>query len=166
MRKSVIVALSALVLGAAACGDTAENGDTAADSTAVVDTLAGRANAVAEVDLGTFTADPEAHLGHEIRLTNAYVDSRMGQRAFWVKLSNQGLYLVRGSADNSAVGQPGRPVTVVGPVREMTDSVVQAWIADGAITADQEMEARYAESYMDAWYVSSGQQAAARAAQE
>ena len=57
-------------------------------------------------------------------------------------------------------------MTVAGPIREMTDSVVQAWIAEGAITADQEMEARYAESYMDAWYVSSGQQAAASTAAE
>ena len=71
-----------------------------------------------------------------------------------------------GTAENAAAGQPGRPVTVAGPIREMTDSVVQAWIAEGAITADQEMEARYAESYMDAWYVSSGQQAAASTAAE
>lgn len=167
MRNGVLTLMvSALVLGATAC-ESGENGaDTAADDAAAADTLAGRANAVAEVDLATFTADPEAHVGHEIRLVNAYVDSRMGQQGFWLKLSNQGLYLVRGTAENNAVAQPGRPVTVVGPIREMTDSVVQAWIAEGAITADQEMEARYASSYMDAWYVSSGQQAAASAAQE
>lgn len=168
MRKSVVFLTGALVLGAAACGDTAGDGaEAAADSAVVADTLATRANAVAETDLATFTADPEAHVGHEIRLTNAYVDSRMGERAFWLKLSNQGLYLVRGTAENSAAGQPGRRVTAVGPIREMTDSVIEAWIAEGAITTDQEMEARYAESYMDAWYVSSGQQAAATgAAQE
>jgi hypothetical protein len=164
MRKIVLM-VGALVLSAAACSDTADSGAETVD-TGAADSLSARANAVAEVDLATFTADPEAHVGHEIRLTNAYVDSRMGQQAFWVKLSNQGLYLVRGTAEQSAVGQPNRPVTAVGTVREMTDSVVQAWIASGAITADQEMEARYAESYMDAWYVSSGQQAAATAAQE
>ena len=165
MRNGVLaVAVSALVLGMTACdsGSDAEN----ADTTAAVDTMADRANAVAEVDLATFTADPEAHVGHEVRLTNVPVDSRMGQQGFWLKLSNQGLYLVRGTAENTAAGQPNRRVTVAGPIREMTDSVVQAWIADGAITADQEMEARYASSYMDAWYVSSGQQAAAGAAQE
>ena len=165
MRKGLLaVAVSALVLGMTACesGSDAET----ADTTAAADTMADRANAVAEVDLATFTADPESHVGHEVRLTNASVDSRMGQQGFWLKLSNQGLYLVRGTADGTSAAQPGQRVTVVGPIREMTDSVVQAWIAEGAITADQEMEARYASSYMDAWYVSSGQQAAAGAAQE
>ena len=165
MRNGLLaVAVSALVLGMAACesGSDAETEET----TAAADPMADRANAVAEVDLATFMADPESHLGHEVRLTNVPVDSRMGQRGFWLKLSNQGLYLVRGTPENTAAGQPGQRVTVAGPIREMTDSVVQAWIAEGAITADQEMEARYASSYMDAWYVSSGQQAAAGAAQE
>ena len=167
MRKNVLtVAASVLMLSAAACGDSTANGDAeSAAEVAAVDTMAERANAVAEVDLATFTADPEAHVGHEIRLVNAYVDSRMGQQGFWLKLANQGLYLVHGTAETVAAGQPGRPVTVVGPIREMTDSVVQAWIAEGASSADQEMEARYAESYVDAWHVS-GQQAAASAATE
>ena len=165
MRNGVLViAASVLVLSAAAC-ESGDGADTT-EGTAVVDTMATRANAVAEVDLATFTADPETHVGQEVRLTNVPVDSRMGERGFWLKLSNQGLYLVRGSGDNATAGQPGQRVTVAGPIREMTDSVVQAWIAEGAITADQEMEARYASSYMDAWYVSSGQQAAAGAAQE
>jgi hypothetical protein len=166
MRNGVLaVAVSALMLGMSACGDAGSDADTG-DATAAVDTMADRANAVAEVDLATFTADPESHVGHEVRLANVSVDSRMGERGFWLKLSNQGLYLVRGTAENATSVQPGQRVTVAGPIREMTDSVVQAWIAEGAITADQEMEARYASSFMDAWYVSSGQQAAAGAAQE
>ena len=167
MRNPVVVmTVAALMLGATAC-DSSNSADDAAEQTAqTADPMADSANAVAAVDLAVFSADPEAHVGHEIRLAGVPVDSRMGQQAFWLKLPNQGLYLVRGRDGNDAAGQPGSSVTVVGPVREMTDSVVSAWIADGAITADQEMEARYATSYMDAWYVSSGQQAAASAAQE
>ena len=165
MRTSVLAVV--VLLSVAACGDAADNGaDAAAENGAAADPMADRANAIAATDLATFTADPESYVGQEIRLTNASVDSRMGRQGLWLKLSTQGLYLVRGTAENAAAGQPGRPVTVAGPIREMTDSVVQAWIAEGAITADQEMEARYAESYMDAWYVSSGQQAAASTAAE
>ena len=162
--KGLTLLALALALGATAC----ESGETADDAseTAPADTLGERANAVAAVDLAVFAADPESHDGHEIRLADVPVDSRMGQRGIWLKLPNQGLYLVRGTAENTASVQPGQRVTVTGPVRMMSDSVVTAWIAEGAITADQEMEARYATSYMDAWYVSTGQQAAAGAAQE
>ena len=167
MRNPVLaVTVAALMLGATACGESSDATAGAEEQATVVDPMADSANAIAAVDLSVFSADPEAHVGHEIRLANVPVDSRMGQQAFWLKLPNQGLYLVRGTAQNNAGGQPGGNVTVAGPVREMTDSVVTAWIAEGAITADQEMEARYATSYMDAWYVSSGQQAAASAAQE
>ena len=164
MRNSVLTVVAALVLGA--CGGDAGDTSNAETEAAAVDPMADSANAIAAVDLSTFSADPEAHVGHEIRLANVPVDSRMGQQGFWLKLPNQGLYLVRGTAANNAGGQPGAQVTVAGAIREMTDSVVTAWIEEGSITADQEMEARYATSYMDAWYVSSGQQAAAGAAQE
>ena len=164
MRKLNSVVVFAFVLGLAACGDAgseAEGGGAAA-----TDTLSARANAVAAVDLATFSADPETHEGHEVRLANVPVDSRMGTQGFWLKLPNQGLYLVRGTADNTGSVQAGQTVTVAGTVRAMSDSVVTAWIEEGAITADQEMEARYATSYMDAWYVSPRQQATAGAAQE
>lgn len=163
MRKLSGVVVFALVAGLAACGDA---GSEAEGGAAATDTLSARADAIAAVDLATFSADPEAHEGHEIRLADVPVDSRMGTEGFWLKLPNQGLYLVRGTADNAGAVQAGQRVTVAGTVRAMSDSVVTAWIEEGAITADQEMEARYATSYMDAWYVSSGQQATAGAAQE
>ena len=163
MRKLSGVGVFALFVGLAACGDAGSEGEGGAG--VATDSLTARANGVAAVDLATFAADPEAHEGHEIRLANVPVDSRMGTQGFWLKLPNQGLYLVRGTADNAGAVQAGQNVTVAGTVRAMGDSVVTAWIEEGAITADQEMEARYATSYMDAWYVSSGQQATAGAAQ-
>jgi hypothetical protein len=164
MRKLNAVMVLALGLAVAACGDAGSDAEGGAN--APTDSLTTRANAVQAVDVAIFAADPEAHDGHEIRLANVPVDSRMGTQGFWLKLPNQGLYLVRGTADNAGSVQAGQNVTVAGTVRTMSDSVVTAWIDEGAITADQEMEARYATSYMDAWYVSSGQQATAGAAQE
>ena len=164
MRKLSGVVVSAFVLALAACGDAGSEAEGGAD--VATDSLTARAEGVQALDLATFAADPEAHTGHEIRLVNVPVDSRMGTQGFWLKLPNQGLYLVRGTADNAGTVQAGQNATVAGTVREMGDSVVAAWIEEGVITADQEMEARYATSWMDAWYVSTGQQATAGAAQE
>ena len=117
------------------------------------DTLAARASEVPAVDLATFADDPRLYEGGEIRLVSAPVDSRLGERAFWLKLPNQGLYLVRAEPVVAGTVQGGQTVTVAGDILPMTDSVVAAWVAEAAITADQEMEARYATSYIDAWYV-------------
>lgn len=160
MRKLSGGAVFALVLALGAC-DAGGNGNDG--PTTAADSLSARAEAVAAVDLAVFAADPEAHEGHEVRLADAPVDSRMGTQGLWLKLPNQGLYLVRGTAETTGAVQPGQNVTVAGTIRAMGDSVVTAWIEDGSITADQEMEARYATSYLDAWYV---QQATAGAAQE
>lgn len=149
-----------LTFGPVACGDSTSGGNEGTSA----DPLAERAQAVPAVPLATFANDPREYEGTEVRLANAPVDSRLGQTSFWLKLPNQGLYLVRGTAESTASAQPGERVTVAGPVLPMTDSVVTTWLSEGAITADQEMEARYATSYIDAWYVSSEQ--AASAAQE
>lgn len=139
------------------------------DGTSGRDTLAARAAEVPAVDLTSFANDPRQYEGSEIRLVDVPVDSRLGTRAFWLKLPNQGLYLVRSTVPRTADVQPGQTVSVAGSILPMGDSVVTAWIGEGSITADQEMEARYATSFMDAWYVapSSQQQGgAASAAQE
>jgi len=162
-RRLLGLLLLPLAAGLGAC----ESGGTedGAEQTAAPDTMAERAAGLQAVDLATLAADPDQHQGQEIRIENATVDSRMGQRGFWLKLPNGGLYLVRGDAERAAAVQPGSRVTVAGAVRPMSDSVATAWIAEGAITADQEMEALYATSWLDAWYIS-GQEAAATAAQE
>jgi hypothetical protein len=163
--KSARRLLALLVLPATAGLVACESGsrDDAGDN-AAADSLAARASSVPAVELAAIAADQDQHQGQEIRIENASVDSRMGQRGFWVNLPNGGLYLVRGTAENAASVQPRTRVTVAGTVRPMSDSVAAAWIAQGAITADQEMEALYATSYLDAWYIS-GRQAAARAAE-
>ena len=170
-----VLAVLALVLVAgfmAWLAVTAEPSNPAADDgTASGDTLASRAEQVPAIALSGFADDPRQYEGSEIRLADVPVDSRLGERAFWLKLPNQGLYLVRGSGTVAASVQPGQRVTVAGSILPMGDSVVTAWIEEGSITADQEMEARYATSFMDAWYVvPSSQQpqesAAASAVQE
>jgi hypothetical protein len=163
--KGTAVALSfALVAGLTGCGDAADT-EGAEGGAAAVDTLAQRAQELDALTLAALAEDDEPHIGHEVRIANAPVDSRMGQRGIWLKLPNQGLYLVRATAEQAGSVQPGGRVTVAGPIREMTDSVVTAWLAEGAITADEEGQARYATTYLDAWYVSTGQQATAGAAQ-
>ena len=122
------------------------------------DTLAERAGEVPAIGLVDFANDPRRYEGSEIRLVAVPVDSRLGQQAFWLKLPNQGLYLVRGSVATAGSVQPGQVVTVAGPILPMSDSVVAIWTTEGAITADQEMEARYATSYIDAWYVAPAEQ--------
>lgn len=133
-----------------------------ANGTEEGDTIAQRAAQVPAVDLMAFADDPRQHEGTEVRLENVPVDSRLGERSFWLKLPNQGLYLVRGSGTVVASVQPGQRVTAVGSILPMSDSVVTVWIDEGSITTDQEMEARYATSYLDAWYVAPSSASAAQ----
>lgn len=119
------------------------------------DTLAQTANAVPAISVQEFAGNGKQYIGREVRLTGVTVDSRLGDQAFWLRMPNQGLYLVRSTkAGTAGTGiASGMTVNVAGPVVAMGDSVVRAWIDAGAITQDQEMEARYATSYIDAWWV-------------
>jgi len=118
------------------------------------DSAAMAAEQIPAVGLETFAGRESQYVGQDVRFTAAPVDSRLGARAFWIKLPNQGLFLVRKPADADAVA-PNDVVAVAGPVLEMTDSVVTEWIQSGAITQDQELEARYATAYLDASFVRS-----------
>lgn len=104
------------------------------------------------VPLLDLAENDDRYVGQEVRLANAPVDSRMGTQAFWLKMPNQGLYLVRSPQAAQSV-QPGQRLAVAGTVREMGDSVVTAWLDEGAIEPAQEIEARYATSYLDASFV-------------
>lgn len=119
---------------------------------APVDSTALAAAQVPSVPLLDFAENTEQYEGQQVRLDNVPVDSRLGERGLWLKMPNQGLYLVQTAPDAPLV-QPGQNITAVGTVQPMTDSIVTAWLDQGLIQPEQEIEARYATSFLDASYI-------------
>lgn len=161
----VVIALAliaAFMFWLSATAEPTGGGDMVAQTTEV-DSLAQQAAQVPAVDPMAFADNPRQYVGTEVRLQNVPVDSRLGLNSLWLKLPNQGLYLVRGTVTNTADINVTQRITVAGEVLPMTDSVVTAWIEEGSITEQEEMEARYATSYLDAWYIAPAQGAGAAA---
>lgn len=111
--------------------------------------------AVPTVELAAFSTDPRQYEGQQIRLRNVPVASMLGQQAFWFQLSNQTPYLVKVDSTLAAAGVDVRTrdriERVVGTVHVMSDSVLDAWDAQGAFTNEtQRIEAEFATSFLQA----------------
>ena len=106
------------------------------------------------VEAGTFGSDPLALSGIVIRLNNLSVQSALGSEAFFVDVPNQpGPYLIKMGARvvaDSVVVPGGSMVTVIGRVFAMSDSVADAWVAEGALSEGDKILATFAQSYLEA----------------
>lgn len=134
-------------LSATAVGTTGPVEVAEADTTDAEGSLATR---VELVDLQT---RPDSLLGQEIRVAGANVASRMGAQAFWIELPNQNPFLVRlapALVRDSVQVQQNQTVTVVGAMHAMSDSVLNAWVADTVISEGQRLEAEFATHFIEA----------------
>lgn len=100
--------------------------------------------------------DPTSLSGALVRLEALPVASALGTQGFWVQLPNKNPFLV--SLDDSLKAdtlsvQAGQMVEVVGQIRAMSDSAVNAWVASGAITEGDKLAAQFATSYLQARHV-------------
>lgn len=105
-----------------------------------------------EVSLGQLAAGVDGYRGQTIRIPNMEVASLVGPQAFWVQLPNSVPFLVKLDSAAMAGGarlQTGSHITVTGTVLAMSDSVLNAWVQQGAITDAQKNEASFATTFME-----------------
>ncbi len=131
-----------------------------AESTSVVTVIEGSGpdsvsiGSATVVEVETFGLDPMALGGLVIRLNDLSVQGALGRQAFFVDIPNQpGPYLIKMGARvvaDSVVVPGGAIVTVIGRVFAMSDSVADAWVAEGALTENDKILATFAESYLEA----------------
>ena len=101
-----------------------------------------------------FGANPLAQEGMFIRLNGLPVQSLVGSEAFFSQVPGQSSpYLVKMIPEVPASGvvvEGGATVSVVGTVHAMSDSVADAWVASGGISAGDRILAVFAESFFEA----------------
>lgn len=106
------------------------------------------------VSLDEFEANVAQYVGQILSLTGLNVAGRVGDQAFWVELPSGTPYLVKMSDELVAEAfsvQSGDAVNLLGRVHQMTDSVVAAWEASGAIQDEvQKAEVQYATTFLEA----------------
>ena len=105
-----------------------------------------------EITLEDIVAGTDSLQNRDVMLRDAEVLSPMGQRAFWVNLPNRQPYLIKMGTDvaTGVTFEEGDAFDVTGRILLMSDSVISDWIAAGVITANQESEARFATSFLQA----------------
>lgn len=110
---------------------------------------------VPTVELSTFSANPGEYQDELIRLRNLRVASELGAEAFWFELASEDPYLVKLDstlvAEGITVSSGDVARRIEGRVRVMSDSVLDAWEAGGAFTAETDrIEAQYATTFIEA----------------
>jgi len=114
----------------------------------------------AESDLGAISIeasqiqmDASPYEGQMVRLDSLPVASGLGSQGFWLEMPNKNPFLVSMSdavkADSVKVSS-GEVVTVIGTIRVMSDSVLNAWSTVGSIGEGDRLAAEFATHYLDA----------------
>jgi hypothetical protein len=112
------------------------------------------AAAVPAVTLAEFM-NPRELVGREVRVENVPVASRLSDQIFWTELPNGVPYLIRltpaAQAEAGTVASQTVLEMVVGQVHTMSDSVLTAWVVEGALQDEgQRVEASFATTYLEA----------------
>lgn len=116
---------------------------------------------VPTVALNTFANNPMEYENERIRLRDLEVASTLGPEAFWFQLPSEDPYLVKLDSTLVAMGTQVSSGDVAqrieGRVHAMSDSVLDAWEAQGAFTNEtHRLEAEYATSFIQATVVQLG----------
>jgi len=109
------------------------------------------------VAIDAFGMDPLAHVGTVIELHRLGVGNPLGAEGFSVGVPNYPQYLIMMLPDVVPIGgdvESGATVSVTGTVYAMSDSVADAWVASGAISAGDRVIALFALSFLEARAVS------------
>jgi len=91
--------------------------------------------------------------GREIRLAAIEVASLLGDKGFWLEMPGGNPFLVSLTSEADAAGvevTPGSPVTVVGTVVAMTDSILNDWVDSGSIGEGDRIVAEFATHFLAA----------------
>lgn len=104
------------------------------------------------VELAALGATPDQYMGRTLRIENAQVAATLGPRAFWANISGQNPFLVVANEDAGNTGSiaSGNELELRGTVAEVTEEIVDQWIADGAVNEGARDEATFATHYLAA----------------
>lgn len=121
--------------------------DEAADTTA-----AEQEAGVTTVELAAISAAPAEYMDSTVRVQQASVAATLGARAFWADIPGQNPFLVVVGADagDSGAIATGNELELRGTVGEVTEEIVDQWIADGAVNEGARDEATFATHYFAA----------------
>lgn len=103
--------------------------------------------------------DATPYEGQEIRLASVEVASLLGEQGFWLDMPGGNPFLVSLTSDLGVTGAevtPGSPVTVVGTVVAMTDSILTDWVDSGSIAEGDRIVAEFATHFLQASEVRAG----------
>lgn len=97
--------------------------------------------------------DASPFLGQEIRINATNVASLLGQQGFWLETPSGSPFLISKGPEVMASGvaiNAGSPVTVVGTVHAMNDSILTAWTEAGTIAEGDRIVAEFATHFIEA----------------
>lgn len=96
--------------------------------------------------------DVSSLVGSMVRVEQVPLVSTVGTQGFWIELPNRNPFLIslsegaRSAAASAAVGQS---VTLVGIIRAMDATTLDAWSAAGTISEGDRLAAEFATHYLD-----------------
>jgi len=112
--------------------------------------------AVETVPVADIEVDATPFVGQEVRIANTNVASALGTQGFWLETPSGNPFLVSKGPEVMAAGTtvtPGNPVTVVGTVHAMSDSILTAWTEGGSIAESDRIVAEFATHFVEATQV-------------
>ena len=105
------------------------------------------------VDASAFETDPDGYMGLTIRLDDMNVAQAVGTRSFFIDLPRTP-FLVHMGDDLVAAGEmipaQGAPVTVIGDVVAMNDSIISAWAEAGEFSDADRPLIEFATHFIEA----------------
>lgn len=109
------------------------------------------------IDPASLETGASGYVGLTVRLDDVNVAQIIGQNAFFIDLPRTP-FLVHMAPELSAVESPppaGRAATVIGEVREMNDSTINAWADAQEFTANDRPLVEFATHYIEALQIRS-----------
>jgi hypothetical protein len=109
------------------------------------------------VDAEAFEVDPDGYMGVRVRLDDVNVAQAVGDRSFFIDLPRTP-FLVHMGDELVAAGEmlptPGAPVTVIGDVVAMNDSIISAWADAGEFAEADRVLIEFATHFIEALQLS------------
>jgi hypothetical protein len=101
-------------------------------------------------ELGVVAAEPEPFVGRRLQVENVEVAATLGPSAFWGDVPGANPFLVMFSPNLTQRPQlaAGQNYTVRGVIGAVNDSLLNVWVASGAILPAAQQEAGFATHYL------------------
>jgi hypothetical protein len=102
--------------------------------------------------------DPAQYSGRNVHVAGIQVAGNIGQRAVWLTLPEDKVFLMVLPQEAAGTVQYGQTIEVEGRLLPRTDEVLAIWEREGVIQSDGDrMQAEFAQYYIEASRVGAGQ---------